>query len=198
MGNTSDVATAPRWAPWLNLVLPGGGLIVCGAIWSGLLVGLVVVVCANLALAATLIFPDDFSANMRALVIGVAGGTYVGAQLRLAGWLRRRQEADRVCARRERLARAAEATEQGDVVTAVQTLDALAREWPQDLLIAFRLAEALAGAGHYHAARAALDRVRRLDRHGVYRQAVREREQQLDMTRMQSGPLRGDEHADPG
>jgi hypothetical protein len=80
-----------RIAPWVNLLLPGGGLILVEALVSGVLIGLAFTLCANLALLAVLLFPDDFSRWDQALLIGLAGGSYVGAQLRLAGELARRR-----------------------------------------------------------------------------------------------------------
>ena len=90
MATNTPELTGDGWAAALNLLLPGGGLILVGAPWSGLLIGLAFTACANFALAAVLLFPDSFSPTHQALGTGLAAGAYLGAQIRLAQTRRRR------------------------------------------------------------------------------------------------------------
>ncbi len=170
---------ADRWAPWLNLLLPGGGLILCGYATQGLVGGLVFAACANFALAAVLLFPDDFAAPVRAAAIALAACGYVGlqwGQLR-AEYARQRRDAA------ERRARTLRAVQKflaaGDSGSARSALESLAQEWPDDLHVAYRLAEVLSAAGDVVAARAAWRHLRTLDRDGIYRSQWRAAERVL-------------------
>ena len=96
---------AGRWAAWVNLLLPGGGLILLGAVGSGLLAGLLFIACANFALVAVLWFPDDFSGTTQALGIGLAAGAYVGAQVRVMAQVRRLRAEGTAARRRRRCGR---------------------------------------------------------------------------------------------
>jgi len=158
------------WAPWVNLLLPGGGMILIGSVASGLLGGLVFAACANLALLAVLLFPDDFSGTTQALAIGLAAGAYVGAQVRFAGCARKLREQTAASFRRRLLWQSQELLAHGEAAHAVEVLRPLADQACGDLLVAYRLAQALTAAGDVPAARAAWQQVRQLDRHGLYRQ----------------------------
>ncbi|HPM24613.1 MAG TPA: hypothetical protein PLP66_11960 [Phycisphaerae bacterium] len=168
-----------RWAPLANLLLPGAGLILLGSTVSGLLVGVAFAACANFALAAVLLFPDDYSETLRALAIGVAGGAYVGAQVRLAGTLRRRRAEAEAERRRRGLRAAEELLAGGAPERAVEVLQELASGFGDDLLIAYRLAQAWTAAGNDGRARLAWREVRRLDRYGIYRRQIADHEQKL-------------------
>ncbi len=168
-----DVRTA-RVATWVNLVLPGGGLVWIGSIWTGMLIGLVFVVSANLALVATLLIPADFGRWLQMLIIGFALGSYFAAQVRLAQDLRAMAEAAAREARREALRAAREHLLAGDVLAALEALRPVADRANHDLLVAYRLAQALSGSGDGDAAREAWQRVRKLDTHGIYRDEIRE------------------------
>jgi hypothetical protein len=172
-----DPATA-QWASFVNLLLPGGGLILIGATGSGIIVGIVFAVAINLALIATFLVPDDFSRNTHALVVGVAGGCYLGAQLRYAQALRNSQRAAQAALRRETLQRAQALLAEQQTEDALKLLYALSEICPGDLLVTYRLAQVLTSAGHKRAARVAWRRLATLDRHGIYRVKIAEYERQ--------------------
>lgn len=158
----------------LNLVLPGGGLILAGAAALGVIVGLIFAAFANLAVLASLLFPDDFSPNARALWIGFAGGAYVAAQLRLAQTLREREAAARAEQRRAALQAVRAHLAANEPAAALAALEPLARAEPDDLLVNVRLAQIHTAAGDRAAARSAWLRVRTLDRERIYWEHVRE------------------------
>ncbi len=162
-------------ASLLNLILPGGGLIAIGALLPGVLVGLAFAASANFALIAILLFPADFTRAYQALGIGLAVGCYLGAQIRLLTTIRARRRAAAARHRRQQLWHARELLERGEHGAALQVLSSLADTYADDLLVAYRLAQALSLAGSVHAARSAWERVRRLDRHGIYREQTRAR-----------------------
>jgi hypothetical protein len=154
-------------------------LILIGAAWSGLLTGLVFAGCANFALIAGLLFPDDFSRVHQALGVGLAVGSYLGAQVRFAQTVRDRREQATAALRRQLLREAQEHLASGAATAALRTLQPLAHLAGRDLLVAYRLAQALTGAGDAREARAAWQQVRELDPHGLYREQVRENERRL-------------------
>jgi hypothetical protein len=171
-GNAPPRSAAERWAPAVNLIVPGGGLILLGAVASGLVGGLLLAVCANFAVLAVFIIPDDFSHTAQMLIIGLTGGTYVGLQVRLAGRLRECQAQSAANHRRRILWQSQQALESGDAAGAVAQLGPLLRAAPEDLLVAYRLAQALTAAGNEAAAQHAWQRLRQLDRHGLYKQQI--------------------------
>lgn len=185
-----------RWAPWINLLLPGGGLILAGAVWSGLLIGVLFAACANLALAAVLLFPDEFSRTVQTLVIGLAAGSYVGAQLRLSRQVRERRAQSAAALRRRLLGEAREHLARGERAQALAAIAPLAELARRDLLVAYRFAQVLTAVGDVQAARAAWEQVRTLDRHGIYRAQTRVHEQQLRPSAERTGGGGGGEASD--
>lgn len=169
----ADPARTPRGAAWLNLVLPGAGLLLIGRWTSGLLAGLLFTLSTNLAITAVFLFPDDFSPAPRGLAIGVMAASYVGAQLRMAQAARGAELAARAARRRALLAEAEKRLAAGQAANAAAILRPLAEEQPDDLLASYRLAEALQAAGDAPAAQRAWQRVREVDRHGIYREQLR-------------------------
>ena len=165
---------AGRWAAWVNLLLPGGGLILLGAVGSGLLAGLLFIACANFALLAVLLFPDDFSGTTQALGIGLAAGAYVGAQVRVMAQVRRLRAEGTAARRRRALWAARDCLARGEAARAVEALRPLVEEDAQDLLVSYQWAQALTAAGEVTRARDAWQQVRRLDRHGIYKQHIPE------------------------
>jgi len=145
--------TSGRWASALNLVLPGGGLILIGSVGSGLVAGLLFATCANFALVAVLIFPDDYSGRVQALLIGLAAGCYIGVQVRFVRSVRAVHERQVAVRRREALARAQQLQAAGDAYGALAVLEALAAGAAHDLLVAYRLAQALTAIGDVTGAR---------------------------------------------
>jgi hypothetical protein len=164
---------AARRAAALNLLLPGGGLILVGATGSGLLIGLVFAACANFALAAPLLFPDDFPRPAQLAGVVLTAAMYLLAQARLAQSVRDLRRKSQAAVRRRVLAQTQELLARGDAAGALAAILALVDTDHDDLLVVFRLAQALTAAGDVTAARAAWLRVRELDPHGLYRQQIR-------------------------
>ena len=166
-----------QWARWVNLFVPGAGLILNGRIWTGLLLGLLFAASAGLAITAILIIPDDFSRFVQGAAMALAAGRYLGARV---GWLQRTPGASvrGTGADRARVLRETQAPlARGEAAQALAAIEPLAAEAPDDLLVAYRLAQALSAVGDVPRAREAWQRVRRLDQHGIYRQQVRGAEQ---------------------
>lgn len=155
-----------------NLLLPGVGLVLAGSVAMGWFVGLVFTALLNAVIAAALLFPDDVPSNVRGLLTGAVLGTYLAAQLRLAQALRTRRRNMAAERRRQAQSLAAEQLAAGDARLAVATLAALREEFPDDLLIAYRLAQAYSALGDPEAAAAAWLALRRLDRHRIYRDEI--------------------------
>jgi hypothetical protein len=163
----------------INLVIPGGGLILIGSETIGVLVALLFTVAANYAIAALLLIPDEVPATWRGLSLGVAIGTYLGAQIRYAQTVRH----GRASAAREQRGAALRAARgallAGRVEDAWRAIQPLAEQAESDLVVAYRLAQVLTAREGSAAALAAWRRVRRLDRHRIYRQEVAENERTL-------------------
>jgi hypothetical protein len=172
--NHSPAERTAAWARAINLLVPGTGMILIGSTVTGLLAGLLFAACANLAIVAVFLFPDDFSGTTQALAIGLAAGTYCGVQVRLAGQIRAQRAAAAASFRRQVLWQSQELLAQGQAAGAVEALQPLAAKAGSDLLVAYRLAQALTAAEDRPAARAAWQQVRALDRHGLYKQQLRE------------------------
>ncbi|QOJ14108.1 MAG: hypothetical protein HRU75_05430 [Planctomycetia bacterium] len=185
-----------RFARLLNLLLPGVGLVLIGALWRGVLIGLTIAALANATLAFALLIPDEIpTAGFVALLVAT-GTAYAAAQVwvvRVAGVV---QRSETQTFRAEVLARVAEHLGAGDGRAALAALAPLCSSADSDLLIAVRYAQALQAAGDQpvspnapaadeHAdilatasgSRAALVeawvRVRRLDPHRIYGREVR-------------------------
>ncbi len=169
-----------QWAPWANLLLPGAGLILLGATGAGILTGLVFAACANFAVLAVLLFPDDFGERLQFLAIGLAAGCYVGAQLRYHRAVRSLRIRQASALRRHLLRQTEQWLEAGQPARALDCIRQLADLATTDLLVAYRLAQTLTAAGDVPAARAAWQQVRRLDRHGIYRAQVCQQQRILE------------------
>ena len=167
---------AGRWAAWVNLLLPGSGLILLGAVASGLLAGLLFVACANFAIAAVLLFPDDFSGTAQALGIGLAGGAYVGSQVRVMAQVRRLRVEATAARRRRALWAAKDCLARGEAARAIEALRPLVEADAQDLLVSYQWAQALTAVGEVTRARDAWQQVKRLDQHGIYKRHIPEPE----------------------
>jgi hypothetical protein len=163
----------------INLVIPGGGLILIGHEALGVLIAILFTIATGYALAASLLFPDDTSATWRGLGIGVAIGTYLGAQLRYAQTVRFQVDQALGDLRRTALAAARAALHAGRADEAWSALQPLLPQAETDLLVAYRVAQVLTARGNGLVALNAWRRVRRLDRHRIYRDEVRSNEQRL-------------------
>ncbi len=110
---------------------------------------------------------------LQALGIGFAAGSYFGAQLRLARNMRRSRTEDAAARRRRILAETLALMQRGEYARAQEVLSPLSREAPDDLLVAYRVAQVLTETGPPPAAQAAWKRLRALDRHGIYKEQLR-------------------------
>jgi hypothetical protein len=168
-------------AQLVNLVIPGGGLILIGSETIGVLVALLFTAAANFAIAALLLIPDDVPRTWCGLSVGVAIGTYLGAQIRYAQTVRHQRAGADQALRRAALRDARCALMAGRVEDAWRALQPLVGQAESDLVVAYRLAQVLTARGSGAAALAAWRRVRRLDRHRVYRQEVADNERALSI-----------------
>ncbi len=144
-------------------------MILLVVVGGGLLAGVLFAACTGFALLAILLFPDDFPRPATILGIGLAAGSYVGAQLRLLRAVRRQAARSAAESRAARLRAARECLERGDPAGALTALEPLVDSAPTDLLVAYRLAQALSAAGDECGAALAWRQVRTLDRHGLFR-----------------------------
>ena len=186
----SAVATARV----VNFVVPGGGLILLGLTWLGILTVLLFALSANYAVLATFILPDEVSRIWRGLGWGIAAGTYIGAQFRFAHTLRESRRAAEIAQRQQALAEARVALAEERLEDAWQALLPIHHLADQDLLIAYRIAQVLTARGDDAGAAAAWSRVRQLDQHRIY---YRELSQHADAHGASSPPGGGDNPHDP-
>jgi hypothetical protein len=165
----------------LNLLIPGGGLILIGSETIGALVALLFTAAANFAIVAALLIPDEVPLTWRGLGLGVTIGTYLGAQIRYAQTVRHQRARAARQRRHAALGDARRAVLAGRADEAWQALQPLAEQADRDLVVAYRFAQVLTARGGGVAALAAWRRVRRLDRHRVYRQEIAENERVLSV-----------------
>jgi len=159
---------------WVNLLIPGGGLILIGDCAYGVLAALLFTLAASLLLAGAYLFPDDVSRLWRALALGGVIGAYGGAQIRYAQTVRLQAEQAFWDLRSAALKRVRRALAAGRADEAWTELTPMMREAETDLLIAYLAAQVLTRRKDGFAALNAWRRVRRLDRHRIYRQETRE------------------------
>lgn len=177
-GPVTPDSASPSPSPGLvrlaNVLVPGGGLVLLGHTIWGWVLGVSFAVCANLALAGRLLFPDEVPLAIQNGSILAAAGAYIVAQgvcTRALAWT---DASTREVTRRATLARIIAAIQAADAEAAWQALQPLMHEVDRDLLIAYRVAQVLELRADA-AARAAWERVRRLDRHRIYRAELSER-----------------------
>jgi hypothetical protein len=153
----------------VNLLIPGGGLILAGDAFAGVVFCLLLTVVANLSLAGWLLIPDEVPPPWRITALIVAAGTYILAQLRCAHRLRWEHQQREALRRREVLAAVQRLLDEGRADRAWEVLEPLAGLAERDLLVAWRVAQVLTAKRDVEAALAAWQRLRRLDRHRLYR-----------------------------
>ena len=166
-GQNKGVGALP--AGFLNLLVPGLGTIWLGRPWAGLACGLIFAACANLAIYAVLLVPDDLPTWAPPLAIGVAAGLYVGSQVQFGRSLRECRRAAQQAVRRTALSAVRDCLERGDYSGGLAALRPVGHLAKQDLLVAYRAAQVLTGLGDKKAASQAWRQVRALDRHHIYR-----------------------------
>jgi len=165
---------------WVNLLIPGGGLMMIGRVWLGLIIALLFALLANCALAFSLLFPDDVPSWAGGLTTGLAGGTYLGAQLRFAQTVRSRHREAATAHRRQALEAARACLAAGQYGQAWEAIRPLAAQADRDLLVAYRVAQVLTAKQDVNAALDAWHLVRRLDRHHIYREQIVSNERTLN------------------
>lgn len=164
----------------VNLVVPGGGLILIGYEALGMLVAVLFSASTCYVIAAGLLFPDDTTIAWRNLILGIALGTWVGAQIRYAQSVRHLREEAADARRRKSLRETQAALREDRVGDAWRAIKPLAELAESDLALAYRLAQVQSARGEYARARQAWRRVRRLDRHRIYRAETLAAERALD------------------
>jgi hypothetical protein len=163
-------------ASWLNLLVPGAGLVLLGRIWLGLALGLLFLITVNFVIASLFLAPEAAPSPWRELGILAAALVYISAQGWQAQRVRTGLAASAERTRRESLSRAIALLEGGDAAAAHEALRPLLPQAEGDLAIAYHFAEIVSAQGAGDAARAAWARVRKLDRHHIYRETLSVRE----------------------
>lgn len=181
---------SPSWRPietarLVNLLIPGGGLILLGRIVAGLIVALAFTLLCNLALAATLLIPHDVPEWARRASIGATAIVYVLSQLLVAHVVRVERRAAEAERRREILERVVRELAAGRAAEAWEALEPLRPLAESDLLVAYRAAQVLTALGDGPAALRAWKNLRRLDCHRIYRSEIESNERALQEA---SGP----------
>jgi len=174
-----SLAAGRAWITLLNLLAPGAGLIVLGRLASGLLFGALFGLCANAAVWATLLVPDEFPRWSKLAILTLAALSYLAAQVRLAQSMRREAQRRQTDIRRAALVAARECLMQRDPVAALAALRAVQHLAARDVVVAYRYAQVYTALQDADAAHAAWQQVRRLDRDGVYRDERRAGEKAL-------------------
>lgn len=157
----------------LNLLAPGAGLTLIGALGWGIALAILFGISANAAIASTWLFPDEVPPAWAAAFFGLAAASYVTAQIRLGQILRGRRLASGRARRRARLAEVQDHLAGGAAEKAWESLQPLQAQAPDDLLVALLAAEIQTIRGDAEAAERAWNRLATLDRHHLYREQVR-------------------------
>lgn len=161
-----------RW--FLNLVMPGCGLVWVGRLVWGLVLAVLFAPAAGVLALAWLVAPQALPPAAVAVAAGVAGGAFVAAQvLLLQDYRLRNDEAWRhhVAALEES---AREYFEAGNPFEALLAVEELLEVNPDDLEAHLLKARILAADGKYARAAEAYRRLERVDVHGVHRREVAE------------------------
>lgn len=159
----------------LNLVLPGAGVILLNAPWTGLGLGLLFALCANLAIVALLILPDDFTRGTAQAIILLTILSYLAAQASLTVTLRQATRRTLAAERRNALRVMQAGLDAGDAGAALHALEPLLEHQPDDLALLSWRARLLDVAGRRADADAAWLEVAKRDPDGVYRAELRAR-----------------------
>ena len=152
----------------VNLLIPGGGLIMVGNEILGVLVAVLFTASASYAIAAWLLFPDDTTGAWRSLILGIALGTYVGSQIRYAQTVRHQRDLSAAAIRRSALRDCQVAMRENRLDDAWNAISRVATLADVDLAVAYRIAQVQSARGDEAEARRAWTRLRRLDRHRIY------------------------------
>lgn len=163
----------PPVAATLNLLVPGGGLVLLGALWTGVAAAVLFTLLLNFTIAAVLLIPDNVPPVARGWAIGLTGGVYLGSQIRLASHVREQRQRRATLLRHEALLAARQHLLAGDAEAAWVALQPIADRFDRDLLVAYRVAQVQTQRAPADVAAEAWERVARLDRHRLYRGEIR-------------------------
>ena len=158
----------------LNLLAPGSGLSLMGSHAWGIGLALAFAGSINGLIASIWLFPDEVPPHWRPILGGVAGLSYLLAQIRLEQTLRSQRAASAQAIRRGHLASVQDFLARGDAEGAHAALQPLLAQSPDELLVALLRAETLTGLGRRDEALGAWEALAALDRHHLYRTQIAE------------------------
>ncbi len=163
----------PRLAAALvNLVVPGGGLILRDEAVLGLFTAGLFTFALNFTLAGRFLFPLNISPGWQRFGAVLVIATYLAAQIRMGAAQRAAERRQAARARRARLASVLKVIQAGSPQAAAECLAALRDSELDDLHLAVRAVQLAELSGDPALLQDARQNVRRLDRHGVYRAGI--------------------------
>jgi hypothetical protein len=162
-----------RFSQWINWIVPGAGMVAMSRLANGCIVAAIFAASANFAIYSVYIAPGNVGDWIAGLTIGVAGGTYLGAQLRLQTIIRQERASRASRQRREILTSVNKLIERQAYDEARREIERLSDVLDADLLVAYRYAQILTHLEDAGLAEA-WSRVQRLDRHKIYRTETRQ------------------------
>lgn len=163
-----------------NALVPGSGLILQDRLAPGAGLGLIFAGVSNFTLAAFWLIPESVPSPLAEVGLGATVATWCVAQIATAQRLRSGGRKDSAVQRRGALRLVQDALAAGDADAAHAAIAPLAELADQDLLVAVRLAQVLTAKRDAAGAAGAWERVRRLDRHHIYRAQRIEATQRLN------------------
>lgn len=165
---TTNAIGPPAPAIWVNLFIPGGGLVLVGRARMGIVLALAFAISANTALVSRLILPDDVPNWLQNLAIILACVLYIAANGLLLSAARPGGQRAKAAARNASLREIERLVAAGEFKTALRLIEVNRRLVEGDLHLAFRRAQLLTEVGD-DAAALAWKQLGSLDRHGIYR-----------------------------
>lgn len=162
----------PEWqvnaARWVNLAVPGAGLLLLGHGFTGAASLLLFTAAGHGVLWSLYITPDDWSPWAPAALGAATAACYVASQLLTSQAVRAAKRTLQRTQRRQLIAASQQLRDEGDLREALARLEPLQPSQTPDLLLAVRHAQLLLASHDWAGARRAWERVRRMDRHRIY------------------------------
>ena len=161
-------------APWLNLVVPGAGLILLRREWLGLVLALLFCLCAQIGLWGWVIVPASIPGWVTSSALAGAGLVWIAAQYTLAIRARRafgpglEREIVHLCRLAEEAIAGAEYDKAEELLLVALMLD------DEDSRVNTLWARLMTALGRFHHARRAWNRVVQLSREGPERRQAME------------------------
>ncbi|MCA9245083.1 MAG: hypothetical protein KDA32_14085 [Phycisphaerales bacterium] len=171
---TTKRRAASRMIRAINVLAAGAGQIAQGDTSIGMATAAAFASAANAWIWMTWIVPGAYSNVARGVTLTVAIVVWVMSQWHLAARLRGADRAQRLGRRRAALAESRRLAACGDVAGALRAVEPLIEREPRNLATATLVAQLVTSSGDAQESRAAWERVRRLDRRGLYRREIRE------------------------